>query len=133
KKADDLQTYVNWVGPKFFETMGIPLVLGRTIGESDTAASPSVAVVNQEFVRQFLGSGNPLGLRIGLGDRRSPADIEVVGVVADAKFDKLRKEIPPTAYVACLQDLKHLGWIYFEVRTAGDPLALVPAVRRVTQ
>ena len=133
QKADDLESYVNWVGPKFFETMGIPLVLGRTIGEGDTAAAPKVAVVNQEFVRQFLGSGNPLGRRFGFGDKKSPANIEVVGVVADAKFNDLRKEVPPTAYVACLQDLQGYPWFHFEIRTAGDPLALAPAVRRVTQ
>ena len=105
----------------------------QTIGEGDTAAAPKVAVVNQEFVRQFLGSGNPLGRRFGFGDKKSPANIEVVGVVADAKFNDLRKEVPPTAYVACLQDLQGYPWFHFEIRTAGDPLALAPAVRRVTQ
>jgi len=128
-----LETYVNSVGPGFFETMGIPLVLGRGVGESDTIAAPKKAVVNKKFVHQYLGGGNPLGRRFGFGDKKNSGDIEIVGVAADAKYNDLRKEVPPTVYVPSLQDLKFLGATHFEVRTAGDPMELVSAVRRVAR
>src|SRR5207245_5118081 len=130
EKDDQLETYVNSVGPGFFETMGIPLVLGRGIGESDTIAAPKMAVVNQKFVHRYLGEGNPVGRRFGFGDKKTSGDIEIVGVAADAKYNDLRKEAPPTVYMPSLQE-KFLGPTNFEVRTAGDPLAIVSAVPRV--
>jgi predicted permease len=129
----ELEAYFNRVGPNFFETLGIPLALGRTIGEGDTEAAPKVAVVNQTFARQFLSGGNPVGRRIGFGDEKTAGVIEIVGVVGDAKYSDLRREVPPTVYVPCLQDLKWLGPINFEVRTAGDPMQMASAVRRVAQ
>ena len=129
----ELEAYFNRVGPNFFETLGIPLALGRTIGEGDTEAAPKVAVVNQTFARQFLSGGNPVGRRIGFGDEKTAGDTEIVGVVGDAKYSDLRREVPPTVYVPCLQDLKWLGPINFEVRTVGDPMQMASAVRRVAQ
>src|SRR5256712_178410 len=129
----ELEAYLNRVGPNFFETLGIPLALGRTIGEGDTEAAPKVAVVNQTFARQFLSGGNPVGRRIGFGDEKTAGDTEIVGVVGDAKYSDLRREVPPTVYVPCLQDLKWLGPINFEVRTVGDPMQMASAVRRVAQ
>ena len=125
------QAYFNRVGPKFFETLGIPLVLGRTIGPGDTEAAPKVAVVNQTFARQFLNGGNPVGRRFGFGDEKTSGDIEIVGLVGDAKYSDLRREVPPTVYVPCLQEVQWLGGMSFEVRTAGDPTPMASAVRRV--
>ncbi|HMD96185.1 MAG TPA: ABC transporter permease [Terriglobia bacterium] len=128
-----LQAYTNSVGPKFFETLGIPLVLGRTIGEGDIETAPKVAVVNRTFARLFLGSGNPVGRRFGFGDEKAGADTEIVGVVGDAKYSDLRRQVPPTVYVPCLQNVKWLAGMSFEVRTAGDPMAMAPAIRRVAR
>jgi predicted permease len=121
------------VGPNFFETLGIPLLLGRTIGEGDTSGTPKVGVVNEQFVRQFLSTGNPVGQRFGFGDKTNSGDMEIVGVVGDAKYDKLRKEVSATVYVPCLQDVKSLGPMHFEVRTVGDPMGIASAVRRIAQ
>lgn len=130
---------IDTVGPGFFETMHLPLVLGRSITEDDTEAAPKVAVVNETFARNYLGKGNPIGRQFSPGDPKA-SPIEVVGVVRDAKFFDLREEIPPTIYVPFLQGLSDetavlgaLGAMHFEVRTAGDPIAMVPAVRRVAQ
>jgi len=133
EKDDGVGTYVNSVGPNFFETMGIPLLLGRTIGEGDTEGTPKVGVVNEQFVREFLGGGNAVGRRFGFGDKTNSGDMEIVGVVGDAKYDKLRKEVPPTVYVPCLQDVKSLGPMHFEVRTATDPMGVASAAQRAAQ
>lgn len=140
KQADKdggVSAHVNEVGPNFFETLGIPLMFGRTINEHDTATSPKVVVVNDEFARQFLGGGSPLGRRLGFDklvfDKKGSGDYEIVGVVAGAKYADLRRDVPPTVYVATLQEPADLGAMHFEVRTAGDPNLMIPAVRRVAQ
>ena len=133
RNSGEIDAYVNKVGPKFFETMGIPLVIGRGIGEDDTEAAPKVAVVNQKFASEFLGSGNPVGRRLGFGDQKSSGDIEIVGVVGNAKYADLRLDVPATVYLPCLQDLHWLGAMHFEVRTAGDPTQIPPAIARVAQ
>jgi predicted permease len=140
EKENGVQTAVNSVGPHFFETMGMHLLLGRSLGDGDTEAASKVAVVNQTFARQYLGRGNPIGRQFAFGDLKVAPKIDVVGVVADAKFHDLRQEVPPTVYLPFLQSvtgetavLGALGAMHFEVRTAGDPLAVVPAIRRVAQ
>ena len=109
QKGQAVMVPTNWVGPRFLETMGIPLLLGRTIGEGDREGAPKVAVVNKKFVREFLGEGNPIGRRFGFGGRDAKADIEIVGVAGDAKFTDLRNEVPPTIYGPILQNLGLLG------------------------
>ncbi|HEV2177153.1 MAG TPA: ABC transporter permease [Terriglobia bacterium] len=133
ERKDGVEAWANNVGPGFFETMGIPIILGRGISEGDTATAPKVAVVNEQFVHKYLGSGSPVGRRFGFGDQKSSADIEIVGVVGDAKYTDLRSEFPPTVYTPYLQNMKFLGPMHFEVRTLGEPMALAPAVRRVSQ
>jgi predicted permease len=113
--------------------MGIPLVLGRSIGEGDTAAARKVAVVNEKFVHQFLGGENPVGRRFGFGDPKTATDYEIVGVVGDSKYSDLRREVPVTVYLPYGQNLDYLGPMNFEVRTAGNPMDLVSAVRRAAQ
>jgi predicted permease len=113
-------------GPGFFETMHIPLLAGRTLDAVDfgTAKPAVVAVVNREFVTRFVGDRNPLGLHFGSGD---PMQYEIVGIVGDTKYQDLRTDINPTAFIP----IESKAGAYFEVRTAGDPSALIPTVRRV--
>jgi predicted permease len=143
------------VGPHFFETLHIPLLTGRDFtpqdftdatirGAADRAAPGSAAstppanprpvIVSETFVRKYLGSTNPLGFIFGRDDgssdegpnKRPDPGMQIVGVVHDAKYDSLRREIEPTTY----SPSSGSGG-YFELRTAGDPLALAPAVRSV--
>ncbi|MGO9273741.1 MAG: ADOP family duplicated permease [Terriglobia bacterium] len=120
--------YFNDVGPRFFETIGIPLLLGRTIRREDTSTAPKVAVINQTLARIYFGSSNPIGRRFG-GDAKSSEDIEIVGVVGDAKYADLRREVPPTVYVPYLQKPEQLGPMHFELRTVGNPMDMVASVR----
>jgi predicted permease len=121
--------HVNRVGPRFFETLGIPLVMGRAIGPVDTSGAPKVAVINEMLARQYFGSSNPVGRQASW----SGGDIQIVGVVANAKYADVRKEVPPTVYVAYVQYPERLREMHFEVRTAGDPVAIIPAMRRAVQ
>jgi predicted permease len=117
------EIYHNDVGPGFFQTMGIPLLQGRGIGDSDTAQSPGVVVVNEEFVRRFLKDG-ALGHRI---DDHPGA--EIIGVVKDSKYKRVAERDAPTVYYALAQR-GMTGQVSVEVRAAASPTALLPEIQR---
>jgi len=121
-EEDTVETQMLAVGPDFFETMRIPLVNGRTFRATDLRSTQPVAVVNQAFVRKFLESRDPIGLHFAEGHLQR----EIVGVVADSKYDDLRKEDLPTVYIP----LKN-GEVTFALRSAATPKALIPGVRRI--
>ena len=124
-------TQVNIVAPNFFTTMEIPLLVGRAFTDRDSAAAPKVAVVNQVFAARYFGTGNPIGRRLWFGDPATTDPIEIVGLTRDAKYTDLRDPTQPTVYVPVQQDVP--GQANFEVRTAGDPLAVVPAIRQAVR
>jgi predicted permease len=129
------------IGPNFFETLHIPFLIGRAFTTSDfkvslsnVGASPTSAptpvIVNQAFVEKYLGKENPLGKQFGQAEASAdgPANpgYEIVGVVRDAKYNSLRREIHAMMYTP-----KGFGGASFELRTAADPQAILPAVREV--
>ncbi len=118
------------VGPRFFTAMQIPVLLGRELDDRDDTGAHRVAVVNEVFAKKYFGSVNPLGRRFGVEGDRS-ADIEIVGVAKAARDNSLKGAIPPLVYIPYGQDLRTLGQIVFELRTTGDPLALVNTVRQM--
>jgi predicted permease len=118
------------VGADYFRTMGMPLIAGREFTPADNLAAPKVAVVNEAFVRHFLSNQNPLGHRLGEGGgSKVKLDIEIVGVVKDAKYADMREAPPRTLYLAYRQN-KRQDALYFYVRTAIDPRPIAAQVRR---
>ncbi len=128
KTDESVQPNFNEVSPGYFATMGIPLLAGRDLTFQDKLGAHKVAVVNETFVKRYLGTGNPLGRRFG---RHSPgtADVEIVGVVRDGKYNTLREENKTFVYVPYQQD-DDISNISANVRTLGPPDALMPALRR---
>ena len=126
---DDMMATHNVVGPGYFETMGIPLMVGRGFGPQDTGASPKVAVINETFARWYFPGGSPIGRHFGLGsDPKNSNDIEVVGVVKNAKYQDLRERPFPAAYYPYTQRVQYLN--DFEVRYTGNPEVMVGEVRQ---
>ena len=122
------------VGPGFFATMQIPIRRGRDIDERDRAGSPMVAVVNEEFARSNVGDRNPLGQHLGLPSVCPTCDIEVVGVSANSLYGTIKRAAQPTVYLPFAQG----AWgpvrgMMYELRTAGNPLGYVNAVRDLVQ
>lgn len=115
------------VGPGFFETLKIPLSLGRTIATRDTAASEPVAVVNRAFADQFLAGQNPLGRHMEHGGPFQAPGSEIVGVVNNSKYFDLRDKPKPMVFYPISQKPTHS----FELvlRTASDPVAVAAEVR----
>jgi macrolide transport system ATP-binding/permease protein len=123
------ETCILPVDAAYLSTMQIPVVLGAGFEERHIA-SPNVAVVNEEFVKKFLSGENPVGRRIVLGSAKR--DVEIIGVARTARYNSIKeKTTPPLVYVPYTQDLAGLGGMFFQLRTAGDPLALTPAIRRI--
>jgi len=115
----------------FLDTMHIPILAGRSLSAADRPGTPRVAVVNEAFVKLGFGDQDPLGRSFKFGEN-SKTEFEVVGVARNARYDSLRGDISPTIYLPFAQRMvaTHAGWgMTLEVRTAGSPLALAPAVR----
>jgi predicted permease len=123
------RAWVNDVGARFFETMGIPLIAGRALSPDDRAGAPMVAVVNQAFVRKFFPADeNPIGKSFHNG----PRVWQIVGISADARYSRVSAPAPPTFYRAYAQ-ADRLGEMTFEVRTALEPAALVRGIRETVR
>ena len=115
------------VGNDFLSTMGIPLLRGRDLTPGDNQNAAKVALINQTLARKYWPNQDPLGRHFTLKN----VDMEVVGIVADAKYMSLRQEIPPTVYFPYVQQIDSMPQVHFEVRTLGDAKALIPSVRAV--
>jgi macrolide transport system ATP-binding/permease protein len=108
------------------------MVLGRPIGSHDVNGAPLAAVVNEAFAKKYFPNQNPIGRRFGLGNSQAD-DLAIVGVAKNARYSSLKQAIPPVVYLSYLQDvLKRPPMpMYFELRTAGNPLALAQSVRKI--
>jgi predicted permease len=131
--GESAQVYWNGVGPDFLKTMGIPLILGRDIEPRDLHGGRKIAVVNEAMARHFFEGENPIRRHFNFGTTRNPeADYEIVGVVKSAKYDSLRNDPPRTIYLPYSRSAS-LGRMYFEVRSAGDPASVTPAIREAVR
>jgi len=118
----------NGIGPGYFKTIGIPILAGREFTRADAANSPKVAVVNQAFVKKFNLGDNPLGRHIGAGGGpNAKPDIEIVGIVQDAKYSDVKRAIPPQYFRPYRQE-ERLGYANFYVRTALPPEQLLTSI-----
>src|SRR5271157_38220 len=94
------------VSPKFFETVGQPVIRGRAFNDADTATSQMVAVVNQAFVKKFFPNEDPIGRHFGIFDHKYVGAFEIVGVVADAKYNSPQQEVRPMYFRPLTQQLR---------------------------
>jgi putative ABC transport system permease protein len=118
------------ITPTYFETLDVPMVAGRGIGPQDVAGAPEVCVVDEAFVRRFIGSRNPIGMRVDVQAMMQPARSvirEIVGVVGQIKERPDEPEPVPHVYVPLAQNT---WWqVSLVVRpAAGNAAALTPAV-----
>jgi predicted permease len=121
-----------WVSPEYFQTMAIPVVRGRGFTPYDTAKSQRVALVNETFVRRFLGAANPIGQTV----RTSPEPdypttvYEIVGVIPDTKYSDLRTETPPMTFAPILQFPAQGPWTHVMIHSTAAPATVIAAVKR---
>lgn len=130
---EDTNVMLNWVGPNYFSTLGIPLLAGREFTEADTAKSSKVIIINEKLAQKFFAGRNPIGMHIarGAGSSVHP-DMEIVGVVKDSKWDDARHQISPFLYAPYTQ-LPQLGALTFYTRTDRDPGAMAASLHAVVR
>jgi predicted permease len=114
----------NLVGPGYFETLGIPLLQGRALTETDGPTAPRVAVVNEAFTRQHFPGESVVGRTV----RVAGEETEIVGVAGDSRWESLDEQAVPFVYTSLAQDPQASTALL--LRTAGDPTSLEATVRR---
>jgi predicted permease len=125
----DANARYNEVGTAYFRTLGIPVLAGREFTLADVQGAPQVAIVNEAFARKFNLGRDAVGKRMATGGDEE-LDIEIVGLVRNAKYSEVKDEIPPLFFVPWRQD-GSLGAITFYARTSlptEQLLRTVPAV-----
>ena len=125
----DEATRILFIGHDFLRTMQIPILAGREIEERDQPGSAQVAVVSELFAKVNFGDRNPLGQHLLLGT--SLRDMEIVGVARNAQYGELKNNAPPVVYIPYNQGPPPPREMVYELRTAGNPLALVSTVREI--
>jgi putative ABC transport system permease protein len=116
--SEDMGAHMVDVGARYFETLGIPILLGRDISPEDIQQIRRVGVINQTMARKYFAGASPIGQRYCQGSPfQADQAFEIVGVAADARYYSIREAIPPTAFNA-LGQLRRGEYIV--IRTAGD-------------
>jgi predicted permease len=123
--------YRHIVGPEYFATLNVPIVLGRPITERDTLTTTRSVVINETAVRKYFHGDNPIGKRLISGKNQNQTTFEIVGVAKDVKYGKVRDDAPPTFYWSYAQSTLVSRQMIFLVRTDTDPVALENSVRQV--
>ena len=130
QKREDSSARFDRVGPNYFLTVGIPLLLGRDIGSQDVASGPSVCVVNEAFAKFYFGTANPLGKHVTDEFPDTHKTFVIVGVSRDARDHNLRRDVFRRFYLSALQPLgRYSPFMNFEIRTYGDPAPVIQAAR----
>jgi predicted permease len=125
RAGENREVRTNSVLPNYFETVGLPLLLGRTFTSADVADPPRVVIVSKSFVDRYFKTASPIGTRIGWGDPPDLRfDIEIIGVVEDARTGNLRDNVQPILYFAAN------GGRMVHVRAGMDSGAVSTAVRQ---
>jgi len=127
---DDVQTNSAFIGANYFTTVGVPLLAGRDFTRADAGPSSKVAIVNEAFARKFRLDSRVVGAHLALGrGPKNTLDIEIVGLVRDARHTAVRENNPPQMFLPYRQGV--IGSITFYVRSTLDTAQIVPAIATV--
>ncbi|MDQ3441753.1 MAG: ABC transporter permease [Planctomycetota bacterium] len=127
----DVHSNYNEVGPGYFNTVGVPVLAGREFTRADVTGAGKVAIVNETFARKFKLGRDAVGkfMSDSVGNN-AKLDIEILGLVQDAKYSEVKDEIPPLFFRPYRQN-ERLGFIGFYVKTGVSPEQLMPAINGV--
>jgi predicted permease len=134
-EGSDVEKGVSWLndlGPGYFQTIGTPLLAGRDFNDRDTATSVKVAIVNEAFVRKILdGTTSPLGKRFRMHEPPGkPRPLyEIVGVVRDSKYQDMHEEFLPFMYFPATQEEKPGPYDQILIRSSLPLTSLIGALK----
>jgi len=128
-KDSDENTWSNRVGSRFFETLEIPIVMGRRFNWHDNQNAPKVAIINRKLAAKFFPNGSALGKTLNsCDDKTLGPPIEIVGIAADTKYASINDDPPATLYFPYLQQDAEYG-LNFEIKTAASTESMVTLIR----
>lgn len=122
----DANARYNEINPGYVRTLGIHLLAGREFTAADNIGTPRVALVNEAFAKKFNLGRDALGKFMGSG-RGDSLNVQIVGLVKDAKYSEVKESAPATFLIPYRQD-STIGSVSVYVRTAGDPMQVVRAI-----
>src|SRR5579864_2513626 len=131
--SQDGNSKFTWVSPDYFETMGIPIIRGRSLTRQDTATSQRVALVNETFVRRYLSGADPIGQTLRTSPEPDyPATVyEIVGVISDTKYNDLRGQTPPMTFAPASQFPGQGPWTSIMIRSNLSSAEVAAAAKRL--
>jgi predicted permease len=129
--GEEIHSRMDHIGPGYFSTLEIPILMGREIEAQDGPGSIRAAVINQTFAHRFFPHTNPIGKRVRDTYSGNPAEMVVVGVAADAKYNNLREKVEPRIYAPLANPMWENPAAVYEVRTYANPQAVAAALRQV--
>ena len=128
---DDLNSYMDQIGPGYFSTIGATLLLGREFDERDIQPNVNSVVVNEAFSKFYFKDMNPVGRRIVVPDNdQVKHQFEIVGVVRDIHDHSIRKKVDRRFYMTMGNPVNSIAVLNFEVRTHSDPNLVINSVRQ---
>jgi predicted permease len=131
KEDNDRHSPLDVVGPGYFSTLGVRIILGREILESDQPGAPQICVINEAFAKQFFDGRNPIGMRLTAIDDDKRTTCQVVGVAKNAHTQRpLRGDVEPRFFVAAEQSPSSVNSPIFLIRTATGTGPVLAAVRQ---
>ncbi|MGH9906984.1 MAG: ABC transporter permease, partial [Pyrinomonadaceae bacterium] len=131
-KAQKQSVALSWLGPGYFETLRAHFLAGRDFDKRDTRGAPLVAIVNESFARTFTGGANPVGKRFWIAERPTEPETqyEIIGLVKDSKYETLREDFVPIAFLASSQVARPSAGAQFLIRSRLPQTELATAVKR---
>ena len=126
----DVNSRFNEVAPDYFHTLGIPILAGREFTRADAASTSKVTIVNEAFAKKFNLGRDAVGKHISDRPGNATLDIEIVGLVKNAKYSDVKREVPPIFFRPYRQD-PQVGNLTFYVRSAVDPNAMLTSIPKV--
>jgi macrolide transport system ATP-binding/permease protein len=123
RKDEEVNVAYNEVSPRYFETMRIPIVGGRSFAGRDTSVAPPVMIINETMARRYWGDADPVGRFVKIGDDRK----QVIGVAKDGKYRSFMERPAPYMYFPLSQSYR--SSVVLHVRSAASPDIMLPAIR----
>jgi predicted permease len=128
-EGEDMNPHFNSISPGYLGTLGLAIRAGRDFDDRDQMGAKGAVIVNETFARKYFPEGSPIGYHLGWGDGPNvKLDLEIVGVVQDAKYEDLRDEIPRQVFVAYPQSEWATEMTAY-VRTSTDSETMFAAIR----
>jgi predicted permease len=130
--SQDGNSKFTWVSPDYFETMGIPIIRGRSFAREDTASSQRVALVNENFIHRYSSGADPIGQTLRTSPEPDyPATVyEIVGIIPDTRYNDLRGETPPMTFAPASQFPGQGPWTSVMIHSNLPPAAVAEAAKR---